>query len=61
MKAELIFMGMKQKKCFLMVPSEPRKKEGGPKHLYRQCIVHPVTQNRATLTDRKEKSLRSKK
>ena len=44
-----------------MVPSEPRKKRGCPKHLYRQCIAHPVTQNRATLTDRKEKSLRSKK
>ena len=37
-----------------MVPSEPRKKEGCPKHLYWQCIVHPVTQNRATLTDRKK-------
>ena len=60
MKVELIFMAMKQK-IFVSLFLQNLEKKMGPKHLYRQCIVHPVTQNRATLTDRKEKSLRSKK
>ena len=59
MKVELIFMAMKQK-IFVSLFLQNLEKKMGTKHLYRQRIVHPVTQNRATLTDRKEKSLRSK-